>query len=157
MTVYLGPLFHWSPIERRDGIRRRGLRPRTDTAVCGHPVPREVTGHFVTHHEVEVVRAVCLGTSPALAWALSLPHLAFVVVLCLALARLLPDLERRFRYAAVAMVVVGLLPVVVLATDASSLALGAVAFLAVVTQLYVVYLLFKAASAAPEHAERAAP
>ena len=80
-----------------------------------------------------------------------------VVVLCLALARLLPDLERRFRYAAVAMVVVGLLPVVVLATDASSLALGAVAFLAVVTQLYVVYLLFKAASAAPEHAERAAP
>ena len=92
-----------------------------------------------------------------MAWALSLPHLAFVVVLCLALARLLPDLERRFRYAAVAMVVVGLLPVVVLATDASSLALGAVAFLAVVTQLYVVYLLFKAASAAPEHAERAAP
>ena len=101
--------------------------------------------------------AVTEGADPAVAWALSLPHLAFVVVLCLALARLLPDLERRFRYAAVAMVVVGLLPVVVLATDASSLALGAVAFLAVVTQLYVVSLLFKAASAAPEHAERAAP
>jgi hypothetical protein len=101
------------------------------------------------------------GADPAVAWALSLPHLAFVVVLCLALARLLPDLERRFRYATVAMVVVTLLPVLVLATAINPWAVGATAFVAVVTQLYVVYLLFKAASAvpggAPEHAERAAP
>lgn len=71
MTVYLGPLFHWSPIERRASIRKRGLTPRTSTVVCNHPVPREATGHFVADHDLELVKAVCLGTSPALAWALS--------------------------------------------------------------------------------------
>lgn len=71
MSVYLGPLYHWSPIERRAGIRTRGLRPRTYSVVCDHPVPPEVRGHFVKDHELERVKAVCLGTSPALAWALS--------------------------------------------------------------------------------------
>lgn len=106
----------------------------------------------------EIARAV---VDPAVGWALSLPQLAFVVVLCLALAARLPDLERRFRNTAIVMVVVSLAPVVVLATGPNVWAVGAVAFAAVLTQLYVVYLLFRAASAMPgdtrENAERAAP
>jgi hypothetical protein len=106
----------------------------------------------------EIARAV---VDPAAGWTLSLPQLAFVVVLCLALAARLPDLERRLRNTAIVVVVVALAPVVVLAAGPTVWSVGAVAFAAVLTQLYVVYLLFKASSAvpgeAPEHAERAAP
>ena len=86
--------------------------------------------------------AVVEALDPAVAWALSLPHLAFVVVLCLALAERLADFARRFRVVAVVMVVVGLAPVLVLGADLLVLA-GALAFVAVVTQCYLVYLLFR--------------
>jgi hypothetical protein len=102
-----------------------------------------------------VVRAV----DPAVGWALSLPHLAFLVVLCLALAGRLPAYERRFRVTAVVLAVLGVAPVLVLGGGLLVLA-GALAFAAVVTQLYVVYLLFRVADLVPGRggdATRAAP
>lgn len=70
MSIYLGPLFQRSPLRCRASIRKRGLRPTTDTAVCDHPTPPNL-GHIMVDHELENVKAVCLGTSPALAWGLS--------------------------------------------------------------------------------------
>ena len=100
---------------------------------------------------------VARTVDPSVGWALSLPHLAFVVVLCLALAALLPELERRFRSTAVVLVVVAVAPVVVLAGGGGVLAVGAVAFVAVITQLYVVYLLFRVSPLVPGDTSRAAP
>lgn len=45
------PLYHWSPTVNRASIRRRGLRPTCPTGARG--------------------LAVCLGTSPVDAWALT--------------------------------------------------------------------------------------
>lgn len=70
MNTYLGPLYHWSPVERRASIRKRGLKPRTPTLVAMHPVPVNL-GHIETDDELCSHLAVCLGTSPATAWALS--------------------------------------------------------------------------------------
>jgi hypothetical protein len=86
--------------------------------------------------------AVVEALDPSVGWALSLPHVAFAVVLCLALARRLPDFARRFRVVAVVMVVVGLAPVLVLGAPVLVL-VGVIAFVAVVTQGYLVYLLFR--------------
>lgn len=66
----LANLYHWSPSTAGRGILRHGLRPRTETVVAGHPVPPNL-GHYVSEDEAETYRAVCLGTTPAAAWALS--------------------------------------------------------------------------------------
>ena len=50
----LGPLYHWSPADRHDSIRRDGLVPHSPNVVCSQPYP-----------------FVCLGPDPAAAWALS--------------------------------------------------------------------------------------
>lgn len=71
MSIYLGPLYHWSPVANRAGIRKRGLRPTTLTAIAQRPTPPHVRGHYVEDLEPVELKAVCLGTSPALAWALS--------------------------------------------------------------------------------------
>lgn len=70
MTALLGQMFHWSPIEVRPSIRKRGLKPTCPTAVAGRPVPPDL-GHFVTEDELDGLPGVCLGTSPAVAWSLS--------------------------------------------------------------------------------------
>lgn len=92
--------------------------------------------------------AVAGSADPAVAWALSLPQVAFVVVLALALAASLPDHARRFRVIAVVMVVVGVAPVLVLGADLLVL-VGALAFVAVATQLSLVYLLFAVSALVP--------
>ena len=61
-------LFHWSPVDRRDSISRRGLVPRSP-ATCSTIVED-------IHNDPEVAEeyrqlAVCLGTSPSHAWHLS--------------------------------------------------------------------------------------
>lgn len=70
MTLYLGALYHWSPLHCRASIRKRGLKPTCDTAVLHRPVPVNL-GHIEMDHEVVTIKAVCLGSSPALAWGLS--------------------------------------------------------------------------------------
>ncbi len=50
----LTPLYHWSPAERYEAIRRDGLRP-------GQP-PTVASGQLTY---------LCLGTDPRLAWAIS--------------------------------------------------------------------------------------
>lgn len=132
-----------------------GILPLTER--LGGRVALTAVLAFVTSLVVyppEVVRAV----DPSVGWALSLPHLAFVIVLCLALGEQLPDHERRFKVAAVVLGIAGVAPVLVLGADVLVLA-GAVAFTAVVTQLYVVYLLFRVSALVPgpEDATRAAP
>jgi hypothetical protein len=52
--VILGPLYHWSPVERRESIKANGLRP-------GSPA-------MVASVELE---HVCLGFDPASTWAIS--------------------------------------------------------------------------------------
>lgn len=69
MSLALPVLFHWSPLDRRERIIRRGLRMSTPTLVetfRGAEGPRRLqraTG-FVTQ------KAVCLGTTPSHAWSL---------------------------------------------------------------------------------------
>lgn len=65
----LDNLYHWSPTRVRGAIRRRGLKPTTETSLCARPVVG--VGHMEVDNEIETVLAVCLGTSPATAWALS--------------------------------------------------------------------------------------
>jgi hypothetical protein len=133
-----------------------GILPVTE--LLGGRVALTAVLAFVTSlvvYSPAVVRAV----DPAVGWALSLPHLAFLVVLCLALAGRLAAYERRFRVSAVVLAVVGIAPVLVLGGGVLVLA-GALAFAAVVTQLYVVYLLFRIADLVPDRdadATRAAP
>lgn len=52
----LGALYHWSPQDRRKQIQRHGLRPRMRPTVTSNT--------FRQPH-------VCLGPTPAMAWALS--------------------------------------------------------------------------------------
>lgn len=49
-----GPLYHWSPVERSELIRREGLQPGSEPVTSSARMPY-----------------VCLGTDPAQAWALS--------------------------------------------------------------------------------------
>lgn len=66
----LAALFHWSPVEARARIRKRGLVPRTPTSIAQRPTPPG-TGHVEVDEEAVEVKAVCLGTTPAAAWSLS--------------------------------------------------------------------------------------
>jgi hypothetical protein len=66
----LGRLYHWSPAANHDRIQKRGLKPTVETTVHMHPVPVN-TGHSESDDELETFMAVCLGTSPSVAWALS--------------------------------------------------------------------------------------
>lgn len=61
MSLVLPVLFHWSPVERRKQIIRHGLKP---TCADGR-----LDGEGDEH--AEIIRAVCLGTSPSHAWWLS--------------------------------------------------------------------------------------
>lgn len=54
MTVRLSPLFHWSPAERHESIRRHGLRAGMPATVAGSPQ-----------------RHICAGVCPQRAWAIS--------------------------------------------------------------------------------------
>jgi hypothetical protein len=67
---HLSNLYHWSPAKARTGILRRGLLPRTPTSVAMHPVPDNL-GHHMSDDDLETHLAVCLGTTPGAAWALS--------------------------------------------------------------------------------------
>lgn len=71
MTLLILTGYHWSPVACRAKIRRRGLRPATETAVWTRPVPAGTRGHFYEEDGAETVLAVCLGTTPSTAWALS--------------------------------------------------------------------------------------
>lgn len=52
--MLLSPLYHWSPRDRRDGIRRRGLIPGLAPCLSS-----------------ERQHMVCLGPTPSAAWSLS--------------------------------------------------------------------------------------
>lgn len=72
MTLLLPALFHWSPAANRNRIKRRGLKPTTETAVWVRPFhPGDKVGHFHEDLPDQPLRTVCLGTSPATAWAYS--------------------------------------------------------------------------------------
>jgi hypothetical protein len=68
--IELPHLYHWSPIKYHDSIQKRGLRPTTPTTVSMRPVPENV-GHYMEEDQEFSMKAVCLGTSPSTAWALS--------------------------------------------------------------------------------------
>jgi hypothetical protein len=53
-SVLLTPLYHWSPADRHDQVRRDGLRPGSEPTVA----------HTCLAH-------VCLGPDPATAWQVS--------------------------------------------------------------------------------------
>lgn len=71
MSTTLGPLYHWSPRDRRKSIDRYGLKP-------GHRSPR---ARKPDPDDDELVRGwynfradyVCFSTTPATAWAYCLP------------------------------------------------------------------------------------
>lgn len=73
LPLHLPPLYHWSAPRARAGIVRRGLRPSCATSASMLPVNPEthVGLHFDEDDEVWLFEAVCLGTSPIHAWALS--------------------------------------------------------------------------------------
>lgn len=54
VAVRLGPLYHWSPADRHDAIRRGGLQPGCAPTVAGGPLTY-----------------VCLGMDPGAAWSIS--------------------------------------------------------------------------------------
>lgn len=58
--MQVGPLFHWSPRERRPGILRRGLLPQ-QRPTCTR---NELDSGFRQ-------QAVCLSSDPRTAWSLS--------------------------------------------------------------------------------------
>lgn len=70
MSLALPSLYHWSPVDRRDSIVKRGLRPSTPTLTETFEEegigPRKLrpSNGFVT------AKAVCLGTTPSGAWSL---------------------------------------------------------------------------------------
>lgn len=52
--MILTPLYHWSPADRHESIRRHGLRPGSDPTVASGRLPY-----------------VCLGADPLTAWSIS--------------------------------------------------------------------------------------
>jgi hypothetical protein len=73
MSLIVGTLYHWSPVAARGGIVRRGLLPRTVSAIALRPWRAEEhhPGHYHEDEEPESILAVCLGTTPMTAWCLS--------------------------------------------------------------------------------------
>lgn len=70
--INLPPLYHWSPLSARAGIVRRGLKPTCATSCSMMPPGDDHRGmHYDEDDEVFTFKAVCLGTSPIHAWALS--------------------------------------------------------------------------------------
>jgi hypothetical protein len=70
VSLPIPSLYHWSPLDRRDRIVKRGLRPSTPTAVerfeeqgAGARMLRPSLGF-------DTAKAVCLGSSPSHAWSL---------------------------------------------------------------------------------------
>jgi hypothetical protein len=71
-AVMLPPLYHWSPPEARPGIVRRGLRATCATSASMLPPGEAHKGmHYDEDDKLWMFNAVCLGTSPYHAWALS--------------------------------------------------------------------------------------
>lgn len=68
MTLALGPLYHWSPRERRKSIDRLGLVPGKRN-VCG-PVYRWDADGNESREEFRQPM-LCFGVTPAVAWAYS--------------------------------------------------------------------------------------
>lgn len=71
MSLVLPPLYHWAPSERRAGIIRRGLLPRTPTGVTIGPTFARTNRGPRPYDPDGTTVAVCLGTSPSHAWSLS--------------------------------------------------------------------------------------
>lgn len=71
MTLWVPVLYHWSPIEARANIVKRGLLARTPTHVAGRPYQWKKPGHHLFDDDSESVKAVRLGVSPSVAWRLS--------------------------------------------------------------------------------------
>lgn len=68
MSLVLPCFYHWSPVDRRKNIIKRGLRPTCPTAtILSPPLPG---GARVIDPDATVY-AVCLGTTPSHAWSLS--------------------------------------------------------------------------------------
>ncbi len=89
-------------------------------------------------------------------WALSLPQLAFAIVLCNVLADRTGDLGGRFRALRWAFVVLAVGPVVVLGGGVDELR-SPLAFLSVAVNVYLVYLLFRVHDRVPAPTAPAEP
>jgi hypothetical protein len=72
VSFVLPVLFHWSPREMRDGIKRRGLKPTCPTSLTysAEVIPGTANGRWLEGEDASA-RMVCLGTSPSHAWSLS--------------------------------------------------------------------------------------
>lgn len=71
MSFVLPVLYHWSPLDRREKIARRGLRASTPTLTEVFAAQATGNRNLRKSEGTETVKAVCLGTSPSHAWALS--------------------------------------------------------------------------------------
>jgi hypothetical protein len=60
--VRLGPLYHWSPVTRREEVRSQGLKPYQPPVVMSDDASAEWAHGF---------GCVCFGLDPARAWSLS--------------------------------------------------------------------------------------
>lgn len=60
----LPPLYHWTPLERREAIRLEGLRPYQPPAV--NQLDPEFSSDWA-----HGFGCICLGTTPARGWSLS--------------------------------------------------------------------------------------
>lgn len=69
------PLYHWSPVEHRESIKKRGLRPSCPTMRPIPILPPVKPGarrrHLGDVPGEESALMVCLGLSPSHAWSLS--------------------------------------------------------------------------------------
>lgn len=68
VSLVLPNLYHWSPVARRGGITRYGLKPTCPTSV---PIGVRLPGGAREVDPEASAFCVCLGTSPSHAWSLS--------------------------------------------------------------------------------------
>ena len=88
--------------------------------------------------------AVTRDMDPSVGWMISLPQVGFCLLLCAVLAPYAGDLERRLSLLRWVFLAVALFPVIVLGGGVERL-LTPTAVLAVLSTLYLVYLLFRLA------------
>lgn len=137
----------------------RGLRGRVPLSTL---LPLAVVAAVVSLALVH--RSLTDGLPESTGWLLSLPQLAFCLVLCAAMARYVgvgpgahrPDLERRYTLLRWAFVVVAAGPLPLYGAGVDVL-LVPLAVLTVATNVYLVYLLFQSSRVGPPPHARTAP
>lgn len=71
VSIVLPVMYHWAPESRRRNINKRGLLPRTPSALLAYDSGLARGASAIGDVEWATFRTVCLGTSPSHAWSLS--------------------------------------------------------------------------------------